>query len=117
MIRGGIAGMGHGAHGHLPAVVDFPDVLVTALADRGSQRARSISDNQGLKAKVFDSGDALVGWAGGDAVCIAVPALYQSELVRAALASGKHVLFEKPFGSGLEDISGLDRIARRNGQM
>ncbi|SBT09441.1 hypothetical protein PROAA_320073 [Candidatus Propionivibrio aalborgensis] len=115
MIRVGIAGMGYGANVHLPAFVDLPDVIVTALADGGSGRARRISDNQGLKAKVFDSGDALVGWAGVDAVSIAVPALYQSELVRAALASGKHVLCEKPFGSGLEDISGLDRIARRNG--
>ncbi|MDP1611558.1 MAG: Gfo/Idh/MocA family oxidoreductase [Sulfuritalea sp.] len=115
MIRLGIAGMGYGANVHLPAFMDHPDVVVTALADGGSGRARKIADELGLNAQVFNRGDDLARWDGVDAVSIAVPALHQSELVRAALASGKHVLCEKPFGTGLKDISGLDRIAGENG--
>lgn len=111
MIRIGIAGMGYGAEVHLPAFLRHPGVEVAALADNGSGRAAKLCNQFGLNARTFSRGDSLVQWAGIDAVSLAVPAIHQAALVSKALASDKHVLCEKPFGSSLEDIAGFSDIA------
>ena len=103
---------------------DRPD-LVTNVARRTFPKGQSIEvvSVEALRTRVLDGmsptekehvTESFYKHPDGGRI-ISIEQMCIRDMVRAALASGKHVLCEKPFGSGLEDISGLDRIARRNG--
>lgn len=97
-LRVGVIGVGFGAKVHLPAFASVPGSEVVAVADGGSGRARAVARVLGGGVRVFDSWKRLVETAGVDAISVATPPSSQADVVCAALASGKHVLCEKPFG-------------------
>lgn len=111
MLRVGIVGMGFGAAVHLPAFEALGDVEVVAVADNGSGRAKDIAAKRRGKLRAFNDGMSLAAWDGIDIVSIAVPPSEQEALVRAALIAGKHVLCEKPFGTGYGAARGLAQLA------
>lgn len=61
-----------------------------------------------------DLGPALAD-ADVDAVVVATPSATHYELVRGAIAAGKHVLVEKPLATNLEDATELERMANEAG--
>lgn len=93
-LRIGIVGAGFGARVHLPALASLPGVMVTVLADSGSGRAAAGSPG----ARAVSGWAELVEADDVEAVVVAVPPAVQGQVVHAALAAGKPVLCEKPFG-------------------
>jgi predicted dehydrogenase len=93
-IRIGIVGAGFGATAHLPALQNHPRFEVVAIASPSS--AARIAQ----EAKVphaFTSCAAMLEGCELDAVTVASPPFTHRDDVLATLASGKHVLCEKPF--------------------
>jgi predicted dehydrogenase len=111
MLRVGIVGMGFGAAVHLPAFEAQTGVEVVAVADNGSGRAKDLAAKRGGKLRAFNDGVSLAAWDGIDIVSIAVPPREQEALVRTALVAGKHVLCEKPFGTGSVAARELAQLA------
>jgi predicted dehydrogenase len=78
--------------------------------DRNSERAAQVAAE--TLAPALD-------WAGllavSDAVVVAVPAAFHTELAEAALQAGKHVLVEKPIATTLADADRLATLADRRG--
>lgn len=108
-MRVGIVGGGFGLDVHLPAFVAVGGVAVTALADSGSGRVRGR-----LPAGVtYASSWRELLAMDIDTVSVAVPPARQQEIVLAALAQGKHVFCEKPFGATLAEAEGMANGARR----
>lgn len=93
-LRLGVVGCGAVAERyHLPALLASPDIRIVAFADPALERAR------GLAARVegavaLPSHEALVGLA--DAVLIAAPNAVHESVAVPLLATGVHVLVEKP---------------------
>lgn len=109
-MRLGIVGGGFGLDVHLPAFKALADVEVTAVADSGSGTAQAR-----LPAGVV----YVPSWRqlldmDIDAVSVATPPTQQYEIVLAALARGKHVFCEKPFGGTLTQALSMADGARRS---
>lgn len=106
-MRVAIIGGGFGVSGHLPAFSAIPDVEVALVADSGSG---SIRHRLPLGVSYVASWqDALS--APIDVVSVAVPPVYQREIVLAALSYRKHVFCEKPFGLNASEASAMCKEA------
>jgi len=93
-----------------------PEVVVSAVAARDSDRARAFAAKHGI-ARVHDSYDALITDPEIDAVYNPLPNHLHGSWTRAALDAGKHVLCEKPFTANAEEAreiaaaaAGTDRV-------
>src|SRR5262249_44760801 len=92
------------------------DVDLAAVASRTGSRAERYRHSLGDFANF--SGDGAMRQlleSGIDAVCIATPDDRHFDGARAAIASGKHVLIEKPSVLRLQELDELDALARKNG--
>jgi predicted dehydrogenase len=91
-----VAGTGFGCYTHVRALraAGF-DVLAVIGRDPAKTRARADAFDVPRALTSFDDALAL---AGVDAVTIATPPVTHAPMVMAAIAAGKHVLCEKPFG-------------------
>ena len=114
-VRLGIIGSGFGAKVHLPVFSSIPGVDVVAISasskTRGGMQAAS---RIGSPTKFYDWREML-DTQGLDAVCVAAPPEFHAEIVCAALAVGKHVLCEKPFGRNVDDATQMLNAAQKNG--
>lgn len=108
-MRVGIAGGGFGLDVHLPAFAAVAGVEVVAVADSGSGKVR-----QRLPAGItYASSWRELLAADLDVVSVATPPCQQHEIVVAALAQGKHIFCEKPFGATLAQAQAIADCARR----
>lgn len=104
-VRLAIIGLGFGAKVHLPAFLSIPGVRVVGVADSGLGAAKRVA------ATVEDGVMAWHDWKEAieasevDAISVVTPPPGQAEIVCAALATGKHVLCEKPFGMNGEQAA------------
>lgn len=96
-MRVGIVGGGFGLDAHLPAFNALPGGIVVAIADSGSGK---VLERLPAGVAYIPSWRKLIEMD-VDAVSVATPPAQQLEIVLAALARGKHVFCEKPFGSSL----------------
>lgn len=118
-VRVGIVGVGAIAQmAHLPNYAKDADVEIVALADPETGRAGEYARNFTAKfdrpePRVFASLADMARTFGSqvDAVSICTPNLTHVELAREALASGWHVLLEKPMGTVVTDVEDLVSIA------
>lgn len=109
-MRLGIVGGGFGLDAHLPAFNTIPGVDVVALADSGSGK---------VQARLPAGVAYAPSWRqlldmDVDIVSVATPPTLQHEIVLAALACGKHVFCEKPFGGTLAQALSMADGARRS---
>lgn len=96
-----VVGCGAIAGWHLAAIERCDArVQVTAAIDPNGEAAQRLAERTG--AAVYGSLGAALAHGGFDAVLIAVPHALHEELACAALASGKHVLLEKPIAPTLD---------------
>lgn len=90
----GIVGSGFGARTHLPAFAAHPKFAVAAIASPHS--AAAIAKERNIP-QAFGSCQELLRGSDVDVVSIAAPPFTHHDDVLAALATGKHVICEKPF--------------------
>lgn len=95
-IRVGILGTGFGASVQLPAFIGLPDAEVIGIASHDPKRSKELQAKHNLP-RAFTSFDDLIACDEIDLVSVVTAPLDHERLVRLAIASGKHVLCEKPF--------------------
>jgi predicted dehydrogenase len=94
-VRVGVIGAGAWAvTTHLPVIVADPNVELVVVNRRNGDLARSIAARFGAQHATDDWQEAIA--MGLDAVVVASPPNVHREQVLAAIASGAHVLCEKP---------------------
>ena len=108
-MRVGIVGAGFGLDAHLPAFGTLPGGMVVAITDSGSGR---VLDRLPPGVAYVSSWHQLIE-LDVDAVSVATPPSQQLEIVRAALARGKHVFCEKPLARTAEEAKHmLDEVEK-----
>ena len=112
-VRLGIVGCGHaGANLHLPALRHVEEIEVVAVCDTDSARAVSAARQLGVEARA-DVGALLDLEL--DAVGVCVPPVDHRAVAGAVLASGRHLLLEKPPTLSVADALALAAEAARAG--
>ncbi len=106
------------------AIVDFAHlpgyrqlgIEIAGLFDLDSERAKDVASRHGV-SHVYASLDELLGDARVEVVDIAVVPWAQPDIVRAALAAGKHLLCQKPLALEVAEARELARLADESGQV
>jgi predicted dehydrogenase len=94
-VRVGVAGTGAVAQlVHLPLLSERDDVTVVAVSDADEAKASAIAQRFGVEGVLDD--DTLLAHPDVEAILVCTPNYRHEEQVLAALASGKHVLVERP---------------------
>jgi predicted dehydrogenase len=109
VIGAGMAGRSH-AHAYRTAQTvfgtDAPPVRLVAIADVNTDFTSHTRDRYGFD-RAESSWQAIVDAEDIDAVSIVVANHLHREIAEALLASGKHVLCEKPLASSVEDAEAM----------
>jgi predicted dehydrogenase len=117
-IRVGIVGAspshGWGTTAHLPALAHLPEFEIAAVATTKRASAEETARAYGVPNAFSDAAD-LVAYPDVDLVAVTVRVPSHAEIVRAALAAGKHVLCEWPLGVDLEETRQLAGLAASAG--
>lgn len=113
-IRLAVVGCGHWGPNHIRAFLSLPGCRVMRAADPSAERRDHVARTHPGLAMSSDAA-GLLGDPSIDAVVVATPASTHVELVRAALAAGKHVLCEKPLCLTSAEADELGDLARRRG--
>ncbi len=102
---------------HLPAIVRSPDYELTGVIDAKAESARALAQRYRTRGAVARK-LADVSWLDDiDALVIGTPPFTHAVLIEEALASGKHVLTEKPFVTQLADGERLAELAVRRSRV
>ena len=109
--RVGVIGAGGLGQHHVRIMGELPDALLVGFYESRPERAAEIAAT--LKAKPFESVDALLSEV--DAVTIVVPTPAHYEVAKQALERGVHVLVEKPFTATIEQADELLALAQSKG--
>ena len=114
-LRVGVAGLGFAAHTlHLPALRAIADVTIAGGCDPDERRRAEWSRT--VSGPAFASFDELLVQTRPDLVVIASPPDTHLSLCASALASGAHVICEKPFVATVADAETVLRLARVAGR-
>jgi predicted dehydrogenase len=117
VIGAGMAGRSH-AHAYRTAQTvfgtDAPPVRLVAIADVNTDFANHTEDRYGFE-RTEGSWQAIADADDIDAVSIVVANHLHREIAEALLASGKHVLCEKPLASTVEDAEAMVKAADASG--
>jgi predicted dehydrogenase len=117
VIGAGMAGRSH-AHAYRTAQTvfgtDAPPVRLVAIADINTDFANHTKDRYGFE-RTESSWEAIVDADDINAVSIVVANHLHREIAEALLASGKHVLCEKPLASSIEDAQSMVKAADASG--
>jgi predicted dehydrogenase len=113
VIGAGMAGRSH-AHAYRTAQTvfgaDAPPVRLVAIADVNTDFANHTRDRYGFE-RAESSWQAIADADDIDAVSVVVANHLHREIAEALLASGKHVLCEKPLASTVEDADAMVKAA------
>lgn len=113
VLRIGIAGLGEATTEFLPDYVKHPKVKVTAAADL--RQAALDRFQQEVKGKAYRTIEEICQSSEVDIVYIATPHELHAQHTLMALASGKHVIVEKPMALTVEDCDKMNDEADRRG--
>jgi predicted dehydrogenase len=116
-IRIGLVGAGAIAQiAHLPVLRRFKDVQIAGIADNDGAKARALAQRLGVAAWYTDIED-LLEFGKLDAALICTPNHLHESHVLAALASGAHVVVERPISltsAGVAKVLKAAEKAKRN---
>ena len=98
IVRAGVVGAGVFGGFHAGKYAADERARLVGIYDPDLERARELAARHG--AKSFDTLAALI--AACDALTVASPAVHHFEAAAASLASGRHVMVEKPISSSVE---------------
>lgn len=112
----GTGGMGAGVHA--PAWEAMKDVEVTALCDVKIEKALALAKKLGIpENRVCADWHDLLKMDGIDAVDIATPNKFHSEIAVGALKAGKHVFCEKPDAVNAEECAKMKAASEESGKL
>jgi predicted dehydrogenase len=111
----GIIGAGHwAADNHIPVLKSFPDVEVVAVCRIGQEQLRKVQQRFDIPFGTEDYRE-LLALTNLDGVVVSSPHDLHYQHAHAALASGRHVLCEKPMALSSGDAKNLTSLARSKG--
>ena len=110
-LRVGVIGLGMGRN-HIAGYQGHPGAEVVALADPNAARLKEIGDKYGVASR-YASAEEMLERERLDVVSIATPNKYHLELTLAAIASGAHVLCEKPMAMNAAEGRQMLEAAQR----
>ncbi|MSS70877.1 MAG: Gfo/Idh/MocA family oxidoreductase [Candidatus Latescibacteria bacterium] len=105
-VRLGVIGCGVIGRRHVEAASRSPLIDVVAVADLREEVAREVAGQFGV-GRVYGDGDTLLEDPDVEAVVLALPACWRTDLASRAFALGKHVLIEKPVAMNAEEVRRL----------
>jgi predicted dehydrogenase len=116
-MRIGLIGCGNVVlKGHLPAIQSVAGLEIIAAADPTGERRVAVGDLAGLSASsCYADWRDLVARTDIDAVVIATPPRFRTEIALAAAEAGKHLLCEKPISIAPVDACRMVDAAQRHG--
>jgi len=114
-LRVGVIGCGRIARPHLANLRSAPEALVVAVCDVRPEVAKQAAEP--TSAAVFTDPSAMLEAVEMDAVYVLTPTPTHAELGAAVLASGRHLMVEKPVAANLEDADRLVEAANRSGKV
>src|SRR5215212_9176234 len=101
-------------YAHLPAYAAH-ELRVLACYDVNAEAARKTAADHSIPT-VYESLDALLADERIEIVDIAVPAWHQRAIAERALASGKHLLCQKPLAEELAEAEAIAATAKHFGR-
>ncbi|WP_300527887.1 Gfo/Idh/MocA family oxidoreductase [Maricaulis sp.] len=110
-LKAGVVGAGVFGGFHASKYAGHPRTDFMGVFDPSPAAAKALTDKQGGKA--YGTLEALI--ADCDVITVACPAVHHFAAAAAALASGKHVLVEKPIASSVEEARELVALASSHG--
>lgn len=119
-LKVGIVGLQPGrswaARAHVPALRALSDTFeITGIANTSLTSAQAAVAEMDLSSNAFASAAELVAAPEVDIVTVAVKVPPHFEIVKAAIAAGKHVCCEWPLGNGLAEAEAMAALARETG--
>jgi UDP-N-acetylglucosamine 3-dehydrogenase len=122
MIRIAISGTGAIAErAHIPALMSVADAQIVALQSRTIEKANRVADalwpDSDARPRTYSDFDAMLARERPDAVCVFTPNHLHCEQTIKALASGAHVLVEKPMAPTLASARTMVDAAARAGRV
>lgn len=112
-LNAAVIGLGVGT-GHIVAYREA-GAAVAAICDVNETLLEQVGEEYGVRRRVSDYRD-LADMDDIDVVSICTPDHLHADPAVAMLASGKHVLVEKPLATSFEDIERIVRMSRRTGR-
>lgn len=109
-----VIGVGYWGPNLVRTAMSTPSLRLRWLCDLDLERARAVIGPY-ANVQATSSYEQVLADPGLGAVAIATPAATHSDLVRAALEAGKHVLVEKPLTDSVAEGEKLADIAERSG--
>ena len=104
-----------GATAHVPALQALSDRYeIVVVCNSRQESADRAADAFGIP-RAFDSANQLAACDAVDLVTVTVKVPHHLDLVRRALAAGKHVYCEWPLGNGIEEAREMATLARERG--
>lgn len=101
---------------HVPALRGLPEYRVAAVATTRIESAQAAAAEIGLaEDRAYASAAALAACGDVDVIAVTVKVPHHLELVRTAVAAGKHVYCEWPLGNGLAEAEEMARIVSAAG--
>jgi myo-inositol 2-dehydrogenase / D-chiro-inositol 1-dehydrogenase len=115
-IRYGLIGTGMMGYEHIQNIRLFPGVEIAGITDpepKSIELAQAIlGDGLKERATVYPDAHAMLSDQRIDAVVISSPNFTHAGILKDAIASGKHVLCEKPLATTLADVRAVREQAR-----
>jgi predicted dehydrogenase len=107
-------------HGHVmglySAAMDDPRVEVVAACEEDPDVARELRQ-QGRVTLTHDSFSGMLSSVNCDVIAVGDYFARRGELIRLALAAGKHVISDKPICTSLSDLQEIESLARSNNRV
>jgi UDP-N-acetylglucosamine 3-dehydrogenase len=118
MIRLAISGAGAIAErAHIPAFLSMPEVAIVALQSRTVEKAERVATaiKSGETPRIYRDYDEMLGREHPDAVGIFTPNALHCEFTLKAIASGAHVVVEKPMAPSVAESRKMVDAAKNAG--
>jgi predicted dehydrogenase len=112
--RVAVIGLGRIAAEHLKYLAGAPHIDIVGLADL-SPALRRLASLQFDEKRLYESSAEMLADTSPDVVHVLTPPHTHAELAHACLATGRHVIVEKPAAATAAELEPLTALARANG--